>query len=214
MHESIIHHLTNRNNICPRIEGDRSSSETVKKQERKGERGGGGGGEKKRRRLKWKKIGFKTSIGRDGISLPTGYFVSPDITTDLTAARVCFCGEEIGWPERRNTCRRGNVKYRIHGSKKISFFFSCLWRKGKKDGEDRRKLEIWQVFLSHLNRIENTIVARLYHYLIFFFFIFDISFNRCVSCHVDLRQEELESFIEQKRMILNIIKNVSWLNPT
>ena len=39
MHESIIHHLTNRNNICPRIEGDRSSSETVKKQERKGERG-------------------------------------------------------------------------------------------------------------------------------------------------------------------------------
>lgn len=177
-------------------------------------KGGGGGGEKKRRRLKWKKIGFKTSIGRDGISLPTGYFVSPDITTDLTAARVCFCGEEIGWPERRNTCRRGNVKYRVHGSKKISFFFSCLWRKGKKDGEDRRKLEIWQVFLSHLNRIENTIVARLYHYLIFFFFIFDISFNRCVSCHVDLRQEELESFIEQKRMILNIIKNVSWLNPT
>lgn len=143
MHEFIIHHLTNRNNICPRIEGDRSSSETVKKQERKGERGGGGGGEKKRRRLKWKKIGFKTSIGRDGISLPTGYFVSPDITTDLTAARVCFCGEEIGWPERRNTCRRGNVKYRVHGSKKISFFLFLFMKKGEKRW--RRSTKAWNL---------------------------------------------------------------------
>lgn len=47
-----------------------------------------------------KKIESKTSIGdceraRD-ISPPAGYFVSPDISLDLTAARVCFCGEEIG----------------------------------------------------------------------------------------------------------------------
>lgn len=45
-----------------------------------------------------KKIGFKTLIGEvaGDISLPTGYFVSADISTDLTAVRVCFCGEEIG----------------------------------------------------------------------------------------------------------------------
>lgn len=45
-----------------------------------------------------KKIGLKTLIGEGAgdISLPTGYFVSADISTDLTAARVCFRGEEIG----------------------------------------------------------------------------------------------------------------------
>lgn len=58
-----------------------------------------------------KKIGFKTLIGEGAgdISLPTGYFVSADISIDLTAARVCFCGEEIGWPKWRNTCRRATL---------------------------------------------------------------------------------------------------------
>lgn len=65
MHESIVHHLTNRNNICPRIEGDRSSSETVKKQERKGERG-----EEEREREKTEEVKVKKdwiqNIDREG----------------------------------------------------------------------------------------------------------------------------------------------------
>lgn len=53
MYESIIHDLTNRNNICPRIEA--LLCEKTRKNKRGKEKGEGEGRKKGRRRLKVKK---------------------------------------------------------------------------------------------------------------------------------------------------------------